>query len=78
MFITTGGKQPITQQAPVYSVNAGGNVYAAALILKYPGNTAASVQAGDVKLSLDADNMLADQWNGTTYDNVETTSLPNL
>ena len=77
MFIVTGGKQPVTQQAPNYSGSAGGNVYAAALILKYPGNAAASIETGDVKLSLDANNMLADQYNGSTYDNVETTSLPN-
>ena len=77
MFITTGTKQPMIQQAPVYSGNAGGNVYAASLILKYPGNTAAAIETRDVKLYLDADNMLADQYNGATFDNVETTSLPN-
>lgn len=77
MFISTGGKQPITQQAPVYTGNAGGNVFAAALVLKYPGNTANAIENKDVKLSLSVDDMLADQWNGSTFDNVETTSLPN-
>lgn len=78
MFITTGTKQPVTQQAPNYAGSPGGNVYAASLILKYPGNAAAAIETGDVKLYLSADDMLADQYNGATYDTVTQTTLPNL
>lgn len=47
------------------------------VILKYPGNTAATIEPGDVTILLDADNLIFKQWNGATFDEVTQSSLPN-
>lgn len=51
--------------------------YFGSIILKFPGNTAQSIETGDVQLLLSATDFIAKQWNGATYDDVTLTSLPN-
>ena len=48
------------------------------LILKYPGNTASVIENKDVKLSLSATDFVVAQYNGSTYDDVSTTTLPSV